>query len=207
LEIVMRRTKEEAAQTRQTLLDAALTVFSRDGYEAARLKDIAQAADVTRGAIYHHFGSKAGLFEALIEDASALGSLAVSSAIEEGGTFAEITARILVYTLNLLQEDRRFREITALSLSLPGTAPELASFREQRALGARSLVENISGLFQMGIKQGDLRADLDPPIAARGFLAYQNGLAFLWLSDRDAFSIKENTPALANMFMKGIIAA
>jgi len=58
----MRRTKEEAAQTRQELLDAALTVFSQEGYEAARLQDIAQAAAVTRGAIYHHFGNKAGLF-------------------------------------------------------------------------------------------------------------------------------------------------
>ena len=202
----MRRTKEEAAQTRQALLDAALTVFSQEGYEAARLEDIAQTAGVTRGAIYHHFGNKAGLFASLIEDASALGSQAIGRAVEEGGTFAEITARIMVYTLNLLEEDRRFREVTTLSLSIPGTSPELADFREQRVQGARELVENISGLFQMGIEQGDLQPDLDPVIAARGFLAFQNGLALLWLSDKDAFSIKESAPAMAKMFMGGIVA-
>ena len=110
----MRRTKEEAAQTRQELLEAALTVFSQEGYEAARLEDIAQAAGVTRGAIYHHFGNKAGLFMVLVEDASTLGNMAIARAIEEGGAFAEITARILVYTLNLLEENRRFREVMAL---------------------------------------------------------------------------------------------
>ena len=62
----MRRTKEEAAQTRQDLLAAALTIFSQKGYEAARLEDIAEMAGVTRGAIYFHFGNKAGLFMALV---------------------------------------------------------------------------------------------------------------------------------------------
>lgn len=80
----MRRTKEEAAQTRQDLLAAALTVFSRKGYEAARLEDIAEIAGVTRGAIYFHFDNKAGLFMALVEDASALGGQAIDQAVKQG---------------------------------------------------------------------------------------------------------------------------
>ena len=44
----MRRTKEEAEQTRQKLLDAALTVFSQKGYTATRLEDVARMAGVTR---------------------------------------------------------------------------------------------------------------------------------------------------------------
>jgi TetR/AcrR family acrAB operon transcriptional repressor len=204
----MRRTKEEAAQTRQELLDAALTVFSQVGYDAARLADIAQAAAVTRGAIYHHFGNKLGLFAALVEDASASGNLAISRAIEEGGSFTEITTRILVYTLNLLEENRRFHEVTALSLSLSlsTASPELEAFKEQRAFESKNLVENISELLQMGIEQGELRPDLDPTTAARAFLAYQNGLALLWLNDKQAFPLQESAPSLANIFMKGIAA-
>ena len=52
----MRRTKEEAEQTRRALLDAGLRVFSRQGYAAIKLEDIAREAAVTRGAIYWHFG-------------------------------------------------------------------------------------------------------------------------------------------------------
>jgi TetR/AcrR family acrAB operon transcriptional repressor len=54
---MMRRTKEEAEITKQNLLQAALEVFSRMGYSATRVEDIARQADVTTGAIYHHFGA------------------------------------------------------------------------------------------------------------------------------------------------------
>ena len=46
----MRRTKEEAAVTRATLLKTALSVFSAKGYAASTLDDVAKAAKVTRGA-------------------------------------------------------------------------------------------------------------------------------------------------------------
>ncbi|MCL4562239.1 MAG: TetR family transcriptional regulator, partial [Chloroflexi bacterium] len=58
----MRRTKEEAAETRDLLLKSALSVFSQKGYSATTLGDVARAAGVTRGAIYWHFGSKAELY-------------------------------------------------------------------------------------------------------------------------------------------------
>ena len=64
----MRRTKEEAEQTRRQLMDAALRVFSARGYSAARLSDIAAEAGVTRGAVYWHFGSKKGLLFAILKE-------------------------------------------------------------------------------------------------------------------------------------------
>jgi AcrR family transcriptional regulator len=63
----MRKTKEEAEITRQNLLKAALVVFSRRGYNATRLEDIADEAGVTRGALYHHFGDKESLFLAVFD--------------------------------------------------------------------------------------------------------------------------------------------
>jgi len=47
-----RKTKEEAEKTRQLLLDCALTVFLRKGYSATTLNDIAEEANLTRGAVY-----------------------------------------------------------------------------------------------------------------------------------------------------------
>lgn len=201
----MRRTKEEAEQTRRDLLDAALTIFSKEGYEAARLADIAKAASVTRGAIYHHFGSKAELYIALMDDAAAVGNQAIEKAIAKGGSLVETLERILVTTMNLLEEDRRFREVMALSLFGGSTSPELAQVTRRRYDEAHFLVENLRGYFRMGIAQGDLRPDIDPATAARAFLAFQNGIAMLWLSNRDAFSIKEEAPSLADMYIRGIV--
>ena len=63
-----RATQERAIQTRKDLLDAARRIFARDGFEVARLHDIAEDAGKTRGALYAHFADKEDLFFALIED-------------------------------------------------------------------------------------------------------------------------------------------
>jgi AcrR family transcriptional regulator len=55
------------ASTRQRLLAAAETVFARDGFEAARLEDIAALAGYTRGAFYAHFEGKEDIFVSLLE--------------------------------------------------------------------------------------------------------------------------------------------
>ena len=54
----MRKTKEEAQQTRCNLLAAALTVFYHRGVAHTSLDEIAKAAGVTRGALYWHFKNK-----------------------------------------------------------------------------------------------------------------------------------------------------
>lgn len=56
-----------AQTTRQLLVDAAREIFARDGFELARLEDIAAAAGRTRGAFYAHFQDKEDLFFAIFE--------------------------------------------------------------------------------------------------------------------------------------------
>src|SRR5574339_1110092 len=64
---MVRRTKEEAQETRSRILDAAERVFHEKGVAHASLEDIAAAAEVTRGAIYWHFKDKAELFDAMMQ--------------------------------------------------------------------------------------------------------------------------------------------
>lgn len=59
-------TQERAIHTRQELLKEARSIFARDGFEAASLQHIAEAAGKTRGALYAHFKDKEDLFFALI---------------------------------------------------------------------------------------------------------------------------------------------
>jgi AcrR family transcriptional regulator len=63
--ISRQRTRSEA--TRRKLLEAAERIFAREGFEAARLEDIAATAGYTRGAFYANFESKADIFFALLE--------------------------------------------------------------------------------------------------------------------------------------------
>jgi AcrR family transcriptional regulator len=65
---VRRRTQaERRAETRARLLASARRAFARDGYHATSLERVSENAGCTKGAVYDHFGSKAGLFLALLD--------------------------------------------------------------------------------------------------------------------------------------------
>ncbi|WP_295813430.1 TetR/AcrR family transcriptional regulator [uncultured Nitratireductor sp.] len=57
---------EMIAETRAKLVAAARDAFGTDGYANASMDDFTAGAGLTRGALYHHFGSKEGLLEAVI---------------------------------------------------------------------------------------------------------------------------------------------
>lgn len=199
----MRRTKEDAELTRQALLKAAIKVFSQQGYAATRLEDIAKAAKVTRGAVYHHFGGKAELFAEIVESASQAGDRAIQRAIQEGGTFLEIGQRILVYTVQMLNDDSQYRSSMALLL-FNWESPELLSLRESRMEHGLAAVEQIVGFYRMALAQGAIRADIDPEIAARSFLAYQNGLMIISLTSPSLINAEQHAAGLAEIFVQGI---
>ena len=54
---------------KENILNAALELFAKDGYNATPTSKIAKKAGVSEGLIFRHFGSKKGLLQALIEDA------------------------------------------------------------------------------------------------------------------------------------------
>ena len=62
------RQAERTESTKRKLLEAAKRIFARDGFEAARLEDIAAGAGYTRGAFYANFDSKEDIFFALLDE-------------------------------------------------------------------------------------------------------------------------------------------
>jgi len=62
-----RRTKEQAAETRQRILSEALNLFSKKGYGQTTFVDIAHQIGLSKGAVYWHFKTKTDLLVALIE--------------------------------------------------------------------------------------------------------------------------------------------
>lgn len=201
----MRRTKEEAEQTKRNVMDAARSLFSKYGYAATTLANIAEEAGVTHGAIYHHFDSKANLHAALIEEASLVTSEAVEAAVQQGGSLQEIIQHIIVHVMRLLEEDRRFREGAALSLFQPTTTlPRMTGHTEQKPGEIVRLVERIAMHFKQGIEAGELPSDLDPTAIASSLVAYLSGLSLIWLTSSEGFPIKASAPEYTDIFLYGI---
>jgi TetR/AcrR family acrAB operon transcriptional repressor len=200
----MRRTKEEAAVTRATLLKTALAVFSVKGYAAATLDDVAKAAKVTRGAIYWHFKSKADLYNTLVQEYSARGNAVVQQAVAEGGTLIEILQRIFVRVCTIVEEDREIRAVMELTLFKTGLDPDLQTGRKKQIQEGNALLQGITEAMRMGIEQGVLRNDIDPADMARAFLALENGAIQLWLLSPKSFSLKESAESFAGILTAGL---
>lgn len=200
----MRRTQEEAEATRQTVLAAALNLFSEKGYAATRLSDIAEAADVTRGAIYHHFDNKAHLYRTLLQGFADEFSGQVAAAIEEGGSFLQICRRVMVKPLAYLEQNREFAAFYELVQFRTVNIPELRGAHREQMVQAGAVLENIAGYFRVGIEQGAVRTGLDPHELARAFVALQNGLIHLWLVRERAFSLAKVATTAADVFVAGI---
>lgn len=114
----MRRTAEDAERTRQALLEAALMAFGEKGWRGAAFDDIAKRAGVTRGALHHHFRTKA----TLLEDALVWGWNEYGNYLFHDSS-VKLTVLITEY-VRLLREDRRFRALAACTVLV---APEALS--------------------------------------------------------------------------------
>jgi AcrR family transcriptional regulator len=110
------RRAEHAEDTRTAILDAAERLFTEPGFAAATLDDIAEQARVTKGAVYHHFGSKPALFRAvverlfqrLVEDLAARGS---DHKVKAGGDVWDAVCATYQARLDLVCADAAFQRI------------------------------------------------------------------------------------------------
>jgi AcrR family transcriptional regulator len=88
-----RRTQaERTAVTRGRLLEAGTRLFATDGFAAVSTQAIVDAAGVTRGALYHQFGDKAGLFDAVYEEVERDVVAAIMTRIAEANPATQLEA-------------------------------------------------------------------------------------------------------------------
>jgi AcrR family transcriptional regulator len=200
----MRRTKEDAAITRERLLDAALESFHAKGYSATTLEDIARQAGITRGAIQWHFGNKADLFNALIRERYKQAGASFQEIFASGGTPLQLLRRTLVKWLSYVEEDIKFRTMLELMMLKTEVTPELAEGMQEKVQGNQSMVSFFADLIRQGIAVGEVRPDVHPEVAAIAALGLVNGVTTLWLIDPVAFSLRGSAEETVDFFLRGI---
>ena len=86
--------EERSERSRTAILDAALELFSHRGYGATSMRDIAGAAGVSTGSVYHHFADKESIFQALLEqfrDVTQRPDFPINVVLEEGAFLDDFT--------------------------------------------------------------------------------------------------------------------
>jgi AcrR family transcriptional regulator len=76
------RRAQYSATTRRALVDVAAQLFTTHGYAATSLDAIVAGADVTKGALYHHFSGKQALFEAVFQEVEVAGARIIQDSLQ-----------------------------------------------------------------------------------------------------------------------------
>lgn len=201
----MRKTKEEAENTRKKLLDAALKVFSKKGYVSTTLDDIAREAGVTRGAIYWHFkGGKPQIFQDLINERSRGAQTLANQVAAEGGSPLQTLERILTRIMEYLEEDDDFRAVQEIVILKTEVVPELEKGMKEKFKLQKESIRSFADLIEQAKKAGEIQQDVDPEIAAVAAIGLMNGVMIMWMMDRSLFSIKAYARPVVQTFIKGL---
>lgn len=177
----MRRTKAEAEETRRIILEAALKLFDEHGYAHTPLNAVAQAAGVTRGAIYWHFRNKEDMLAALMEEKLAVNIGRFNTALASAHIWQALADNIIGFFRELQnseREQRLFRIIHAQYIDSPDIARLHVGFDDYwRELCAQAV--------QQGKENGEIRADIDGEYIFFHLTATICGLIELYLQAPD----------------------
>lgn len=202
---MVRKTKEEALETRNAILDAAERVFQEKGVGHTSLNDVAAAAGVTRGAIYWHFKNKSDLFDAmfqrLFEPLEA--QLAELQERQWENPLESLRAQARIF-LDRAAHDPRFHRVFEIAWHKCEYVGEMAKIRDNHLeCGNRYLSLN-EALLKDARDRGFLPSAVNPRQAAVGLMAVLDGLVVNWTLDSTLFPLASFGPAVVDCYLAGL---
>jgi AcrR family transcriptional regulator len=170
---------QHAGATRRAVLAAARTLFGRNGYAHTSVDEIAEAARVTKGAVYHHFAGKEALFRAVYAEVEAdAQARALAAGDPQEPAIDQLVAKMNAYLDAALDEE--IRRITLID------GPAMLGLEAERPVDQQPGYVGVRTFIATAIERGQI-ADFDPGILTDliGGLAWLSGVLIARASDHD----------------------
>jgi AcrR family transcriptional regulator len=153
-----------------SLLEVCVVEFNTRGYDATSMEDLSRAAGITKSSFYHHFASKEALLRAGLQ--VALDGLfeVLDDPSATTGSPAQRLRYIVAAQVAVLQRELPY--VTLLLRVRGNTETERWALEQRRAFDGR-----VSALVRDAVDAGELRAGLDPTLAARLLSGLVNSVA------------------------------
>jgi TetR/AcrR family acrAB operon transcriptional repressor len=200
-----RRTKEEAAATRDSILDAAEKLFVEQGVSRTTLQHIASAAGVTRGAIYWHFDDKGALFNAMMERATLPleAELQVLDQEESNDPLADLRNYVLAVLRRTVDDPgaRRVFEIATLKVEF---VDEMDAVRCRRQHGLGQWMARAERRIRLAADQGLIGRAIEPAKVALAMWTMIDGLIRNWMFSPKSFDLLELGQCVFDPYIDGL---
>lgn len=185
----MRKTKLDAMKTRQLLIDTAIAEFARRGVSNTTLTDIADAAHVTRGAIYWHFSSKAELFNEIWKQQEELKEKEATCFIthEHGDPLSELR-NTLIAPLKAVAVDPKNRALMEILYHKCEFTSDMTSEYEIKNSACFDK-DNLAKALKHCVESGQVSAAINIDVTIILLQSCINGIISNWLSEPSAFNL------------------
>lgn len=168
-------------ERKEQILAAATRVFARQGFDAARMADIAEEADLSIGGVYWYYKGKDDLIEALIASLFAPDIAAMHDLLDAPGSARD---RLLGFMDRHLHQLEPATDLFVVIYRAFGLGIGDVCLREHLAGYVNGYLDGIAALLEQGMAHGEFR-QTDARQAARGLVGLIDGIALQWLVDPD----------------------
>lgn len=201
-----RRTKDEALATRHCILDAAELLFQQHGVSRTSLQDIAQAADLTRGAIYWHFKDKADLFNAMMERATLPleESLSIGEELPPDQDPLAFIEDRFVQALRLTVHHAPTRRVFEIATHKVEYVDELQAVRDRHLLNRNQCLDQVELMLKQAARRGIIGRRAPARSIALGLHALVDGLIQNWMLDPQAFDLVRVGRQVLRAYLAGL---
>jgi TetR/AcrR family fatty acid metabolism transcriptional regulator len=185
---------------RERILRAAVKVFAKSGFFAARVSEVAKAAGVADGTIYLYFKSKDELLVSLFEDrVERLLAYMREELPKLEGAPARFR-RVIELQLGLLEGERDLAEVVTVILR-----QSTKLLKEYAAPKFMAYLDAIARVVAEGQAAGDFRDDVAPHLVARATFGALDGIALTWaLGKAEQGALRRAAGQLADVMLRGL---
>jgi TetR/AcrR family fatty acid metabolism transcriptional regulator len=153
-------------EKRRAILHAAVRVFAEKGYQGCRIADVARAAHVAYGLVYHYFRNKDELLESVFAEQWAILINAIRAIDEGPGQAPEKIAGIFRFVFDVYKTAPAAVRVLILEVTRTTHALRAGSTRET----FETAVNLVADVVRQGQTRGEIRAEIDPVVCATAVL-------------------------------------
>ncbi|NIF38409.1 acrEF/envCD operon transcriptional regulator [Enterobacter sp. Tr-810] len=193
-----RKTKKEAQQTRQRLIEAAIGQFATRGVANTTLTDIADAAQVTRGAVYWHFSSKSEIFNAIWEQQLPLRDIIRErlSLSEDDDPLLMLREQFITALQYIANEPRQCALLQILYHKCEFTDEVISEYEIRKRIGIN--YECLRKTLELCVLKNTISPNVNIELTLIVFHGFFSGLIKNWLMNRESFNLYQQAPALVD---------
>ncbi|MBO0890120.1 MAG: TetR family transcriptional regulator [Acidothermales bacterium] len=191
--------QQRVTYTPESLLRVAVELFNERGYDGASMGQLAEAAGITKSSIYHHVRGKEDMLRLALERATGVLFALLDEPDATTGRAIDRLRYVVWRATEVLIEELPY--VTLLLRARGNTETERWALDRRRELDHR-----VADLVARAAAEGDLRADIEPRLAARLLFGLVNSVSEWYRPGRSGAGPRQVGEAVAAVAFDGLTA-